>query len=56
MAVWAMGSIEMILLSLDKPSTMLFSNGNAPPERPVPAPRVTIGVLLVFHNLIARLM
>ena len=42
-------SIDFTRLSFDKPKTIDFSSGMAPPERPVPAPRVTTGALLVLQ-------
>ena len=41
--------MDFTLLSFDKPNTIDCSNGIAPPAKPVPAPRVTTGVLLALQ-------
>ena len=41
--------MDLTLLSFESPNTIDFSNGMAPPAKPVPAPRVTTGVLLALH-------
>ena len=43
--------MDLIFFILDSPSTTLSCKGNAPPESPVPAPRVTIGTLLALQSL-----
>jgi hypothetical protein len=42
-------SIDLILFSFESPKTTDSSSGIAPPDKPVPAPRVTTGVLCALQ-------
>ncbi|CFP64908.1 Uncharacterised protein [Bordetella pertussis] len=49
-AVPPAGSMRLIRLSLDSPSSTPCACGMAPPDRPVPAPRATIGTFMRLHS------
>jgi hypothetical protein len=42
-------AVVLILFSFESPKTTDSSSGIAPPDKPVPAPRVTTGVLCVLQ-------